>query len=36
MWGQFVGEVVPVALDADEVHGERKLFIVQAAIFVDV
>lgn len=33
---QFGGEVVSVDLDADEVHGERELLLVQEAVLVDV
>lgn len=33
---QFGGQVVSVDLDADEVHGERELLLVQEAVLVDV
>lgn len=36
MVGQLEGQVVSVDLDADEVHGERELVVVQEAVLVDV
>lgn len=36
MAGQVGGQVVSVDLDADEVHGERELVVVQQAVLVDV
>ena len=36
MVGQFVGQVVPLQLDVNEVHGERELVAVQHSVAVDV
>ena len=36
MAGQIVGEVEPVQLDVDEVHGEGELVAVQGSVTIDI